>query len=218
MMRNTTQNLNLPKNMKTARFLFTFVSAGTLTLGLGYAREPAKQPTEQVLHENHSTELAPGKTGPAAGKISEPKDDAHAPKKIGQTGPDKSDPKRKPGQDVRETDPKRKPGEDVHKTEPKKKPGEDLHKTNLARKPAEQARQPELKKPAVAKDGTTMKKAGNLHDPLAKSLAGNEALAPRPGVIRSRGATAALVGRVLIPSNAKFSAGPLDVAATQGKP
>jgi hypothetical protein len=191
--------------MKTARFLLTFIGCGVLALRVSYADEPSKPPTDQIFRENHSTEPAQSKTEPTAGKISEPKDGSQASKKIVLTGPSK-------------TDSKRKPGADIHKTDPKKKPGEDLHKTDLARKPVERTHQSDMKKPATAKDGIMTNKVGNSRNPLAKMPAGNESLASRAGVVRSRGATAALVGRVLIPSSTKYSAGPLDGASLQRTP
>jgi hypothetical protein len=224
MTRNTTQNLNLPKKMKTARILFTLVGIGTLNLGLSYADELSKQPTEQVLHENHSTsdpssDPAHAKLKPTEEKILEPKDDGHASKKIGRAEAIKTDPERKPGDGHRETDPKRRPDDDFHKTNPKRKPGDDVHKTDPKHKPGDELHQPNLKKSATAaKEGPMIKKVGNPHDSPAKLPFGNEVVGLRPGVIRSRGATAALVGRVLVTSNTKFSAGPLDAAVKQGKP
>jgi hypothetical protein len=69
----------------------------------------------------------------------------------------------------------------------------------------------ESKKAASAKNGPMMNKTGSPHEQPDK-------LAPAPVLAHSRNATAALVGRVLVTSNAKYSAGPLAGAAAQRKP
>jgi hypothetical protein len=51
--------------MKTARFLFTIIAFGSLTLGLGYAGEPSSQSSGQDPHKNHATNVRPA--GPAHG-------------------------------------------------------------------------------------------------------------------------------------------------------
>jgi hypothetical protein len=43
--------------MKTARFLFTMVGFGALTLGVGFAAEPSSPPSERVPRENHASSV-----------------------------------------------------------------------------------------------------------------------------------------------------------------
>ena len=93
--------------MKTPRFLFTIIAFGSLTLGPSYADEPSKPPTGQVLRQKHSTsdraaDPAHGnkrrdKIDQTDGEHSNPKDDSHTVKKIGQAGPIKTEPKRAAG-------------------------------------------------------------------------------------------------------------------------
>jgi hypothetical protein len=45
--------------MKTARFLFTIVGFGALTLGLSYAGEPSSHSSEQNPRENHTASARP---------------------------------------------------------------------------------------------------------------------------------------------------------------
>jgi len=52
--------------MKTPRLFFMIVGFGALTLGLGFAGEPSKQPAEQDSHENHTAGARPA--GRAQGK------------------------------------------------------------------------------------------------------------------------------------------------------
>jgi hypothetical protein len=64
---------------------------------------------EQVLHENHSTSdrsasPAHGKIDPKEEKPSHPKEDSHAPRKIGQEGRIKTEPKRITGDQLRKPD------------------------------------------------------------------------------------------------------------------
>jgi hypothetical protein len=50
------QRPQLPRtNMKTARFLFAILGFGAVTLGMGFADEPSKQPSGQEPSENHTT-------------------------------------------------------------------------------------------------------------------------------------------------------------------
>jgi len=51
--------------MKTIRFLFAVIASGILTLGVGLAADPARQPSERVPRENHPTSLRPA--GPEHG-------------------------------------------------------------------------------------------------------------------------------------------------------
>jgi hypothetical protein len=76
-----------------------------------------------------------------------------------------------------------------------------------------------VKKAAIAaKDGSTMHQTRNPHEQPARLPAGYQAVALRPGIASGRSATAAMVGRVLITSNTKYSAGPLDGVAIKRKP
>jgi hypothetical protein len=199
MKKNTNPRLNPPSriNMKKACFLFTIVGLGTLTLGLSYADEPPKLPTEQVLSENPSTDdrsadpahstQARGKTEQKEGKPSTPKVDSH----------------------------ESKPKEHSHASEKGKQAGP--VRAQVKRPAEKESHQPELKRPA-AKDKILMGKTGEPPGPRPKLPPGNEAVGPRPGVIRSRGATAALVSRVLITSNTKYSAGPLAGTTIKRRP
>jgi 3-keto-L-gulonate-6-phosphate decarboxylase len=54
--------------MKTARFLFTIIAFGSLTLGLGYAGEPSSQSSERNPHETHATSVKVNDNGHASGK------------------------------------------------------------------------------------------------------------------------------------------------------
>jgi hypothetical protein len=79
--------------------------------------------------------------------------------------------------------------------------------------------QPGMKKaPTAGNDGLMLNNTANHHQRAAKLPVGTGSTTPWTGVVRSRNATAALVGRVLITSNAKYSAGPLDGAAVKRKP
>jgi len=185
--------------MKKSRFLFAIVGFGALTLGLSYADEPSRPPAEQVLRQNHPT------SDPSAG----PPHGNQAHGKIDQ----KEEKPSKPKEDSHDSKPK----DDSHPSEKRRPAGP---AKSLVKLPSEkESPQLELKKPVTgAKEGPWMSKTGKPHERLAKPPVGNEAIAPRPGVVRSRGATAALVGRVLITSNAKYSAGPLEGAAIKRYP
>jgi hypothetical protein len=45
--------------MKNARFLFTIIGLAALTPGVGFAGEPASQPSEQNSQESHATTVRP---------------------------------------------------------------------------------------------------------------------------------------------------------------
>jgi hypothetical protein len=45
--------------MKTARFLFRLIGCGVLALGMGFAGEPARQPSEPDSHGNHAASAPP---------------------------------------------------------------------------------------------------------------------------------------------------------------
>jgi hypothetical protein len=200
--------------MKTARFLFTIIAFGALTLGLSHAGEPAPQPTEQVLRQNHPIGTPPQgavKPRPPMEQVlhenhstrDRSADPAHGNQARGKLDP--TDKKHSSPKDDSHAAKKIRQAVAV-KTEPQRTPGHQVH-------------QPGSKKPATAaKDRLQMNKTGKPRQQLAKSAVGNQALPPPPGRVRSRNATAALVGRVLITSNAKYSAGPLDGAAIKRKP
>jgi hypothetical protein len=196
--------------MKQARFLFTVIAIGAWTLGVSYADGPSRQPSEQAARQNpaasdrsaHGSQ-APGKIEQADGKPSKPKNDRQNSKEDGHAKdlkPKDDSGHSKPKEEGRVSEKGRKAG--PVKSQGKKEP-----------------KQPEPKKAATAaKVGPMTNKTGKPREQPAKSPAGNEALAPRPGLVRTRGATAALVSRVLITSNTKYSAGPLAGVATQRKP
>jgi hypothetical protein len=88
------------------------------------------------------------------------------------------------------------------KTEPRHLWGEPLH-------------QPWLKKPGHAESLTS--RAGKPLEKSSKQLADPRDSGP-PVLARSRNATAALVGRVLVTSTTKYPAGPFGNSALQRKP
>jgi hypothetical protein len=45
--------------MKTARFLFTIIGLGALTLGVSHAGEPSSQSSGEDPHKNHATSVRP---------------------------------------------------------------------------------------------------------------------------------------------------------------
>jgi len=75
-----------------------------------------------------------------------------------------------------------------------------------------------LKKPAsAANGGSMMGKTGNHYEQPARLPVGSGTTAPRPGVVRSRSATAALLGGATGPG-AKHAAAVIDGAAIRRKP
>jgi hypothetical protein len=127
-------------------------------------------------------------------------------------------------------EPSRQTVKNERKDETLSKPREDGHSSAMGRQagppksppkllPEIESHPPGLKKPATAaKAGPLTERTEKPREQPAKPPAGNAALAPRPGVVRNRGATAANVGRVLVTSNTRYSAGPLDGAALKRKP
>jgi hypothetical protein len=78
------RRLNLPPriNMKTARFLFTVMAFGSLTLGLGYAGELSspsskRETRENAIASNRSGAPAHAKTDRTEGKPSKHEEDGH---------------------------------------------------------------------------------------------------------------------------------------------
>jgi hypothetical protein len=176
--------------MKTARFLFIMVAFGAYALRFGYAGESPRQPAERIARENHPI------SHPSAGP-------AHGSQERGEI-------------DQKEEKPS-KVKEDSHTPEKARQAAPVKSQVKL---PSErEPHQPEFRKPSTAaKDGPLMNRTEKPRQQSARLPAGDEALAPRPGVVRNRGATAANVGRVLITSNARYSAGPLAGAAVKRNP
>jgi hypothetical protein len=179
--------------MKTTRFLFALLAVSAGTLGSSYAGELPKASTGKAPDENH----------PA---LDHPAESAHR----NQERPKSDRPEERPGQPIEALHPPKKIGP----------PGPiKIEKTEARRPLSEPLRQAAPKKAAPAsRQGTLLNKAASPHERAAKAPSGNEALASRPGAVRGRRATAALVGRVLVTSNAKYSEGPLNSAAVQRKP
>jgi hypothetical protein len=176
--------------MNTTRLLFAIIGFGTFTLAPSYADEPSKQATQHVLRQSH----------PTSEHAVEPAHGSPVRGTIDQ--PDGKHPKPRDDGHVA-----KKIGQAGHnKTEPNHPLGDQLHQLDV-RKAA-----------TPGKNGPILNKAGNPRAQLAKPAPGNLDVAPHSGAVRSRNATAANVGRVLITSNAKYSAGPLNVLAPPRKP
>ena len=178
--------------MKTARFLFTIAGFGALTLGLGYAAEPSRQPSEQDVHQIHATgdhpagpvhgKQTPSKTDPASRKLSQPKAEGRASTKRRQAGPIRLQPKSAPA--------------------------------NALPPPALKTAAP-APKAGSGMGGSMVNKAGN--QPLAKLPGVGGTTAPSPGAVRGRSATAAVLGG-LAASGAKNSAAVINGTAMKSKP
>jgi hypothetical protein len=188
--------------MKTARFLFTIVGFGALTLGLGFASEPSRQPSGQGPSEDQAASKRPvgltqgnpvrGKAAPTEGQHSESKDDSHASEKSRQAGPiQKATPTHRPGQDR----PKQvaKGYEDPA--------GQRVDKIQTKRPSVKDLPQPGLNKAAVgAKPGLMMKTAGNQRQQFPRLPVGSGTTAPLSGVVRGRGAAPASIGGLTVAS------------------
>jgi hypothetical protein len=84
--------------------------------------------------------------------------------------------------------------------------------------PVNELHQPALRKTAISpNDGLLANKAANHLEQPAKLPVGSGTTAPRPGVVRSRSVTAAVIGGPT-PSNTKHSAAAIDGTAIQRKP
>jgi hypothetical protein len=201
--------------MKTARFLFTLIAFGALTLRVSYADPPSKQPSQQDAHQNHATSdrsaipaqgrQPPGKIDQTEGRPLKPKNNSQDAKPKENGGAEDLKPKDE-GQHS-------KPKEDGRVSEKGRQAGP-------VKSPGKEPQQPESKKSATAaKVGPMTNKSGKPREPLARLPGGSEAVAPFPS---RRAAVAAALGKALdvtrITSSARNSAGALDGAAVQRKP
>ncbi len=168
--------------MKTARFLFTIVGSGALTLGLSYAGESSTQPTGQATYENHATSDRPA-------------DHARG-KQVGPTG------EAKPTQGHIRDRPKQ-----VAKSY-EGSGGKRGDNTQTKRASANDLQQPGLKRAATATDaGLMMNKIENRREPLIKLPVIGGTTTPAPGVVRSRSTTAAVIGGLAASSARNSTAG-----------
>ena len=113
--------------MKLTRCLFIIAGFGALTLGV-FAGEPASQSSKAETRENQNHSAAAtagnqarGKMGSLDGKLSKPKIDGQASKKIGQAGPLNIEPQRAPLNRLPQTE--------LNKTGPAARPGVTISKT-----------------------------------------------------------------------------------------
>jgi hypothetical protein len=216
--------------MKTAGFLFTIISLGTLSLGVSFAEQSSGQPPGQGLDENQTTSdrSADHRDGKQKGVNKEQADTMHpnlsdssrASERSSQNGPIKKVilPVSRLGQD------RPKQVANDHGVAGEKRvnnPQSKLPSVNDFHQPG--FNQPST---AVAKDGSMMNRTGNnaqgwtaLSSPpgtdtssgeLTRRLpVGNGTNASLPGVVHSRGASTPITGQ-LTPSRAKNSTGVLN--------
>lgn len=185
--------------MKTARLFLIILGLGAFNFGLSYAGEPPRPTAEQILRENHlasdrSPELAHGiqaheKADPKVGKSAKPEEDSQDAKPKAES-----------------------------LASLKSRPA-GLVKSNVRFPSEKESHFPESKKPApVAREGLLPGKTGKPREPLARSPVADEAGVPYRGVLCSRNATAAMVGRVLITSNTKYSTAAFGGPASKRNP
>jgi hypothetical protein len=197
--------------MKMARFLFTTVGFGALTLGLSLAGEPSKQTSGQAPSEDQAASRRPA--GQAQGNQardnreqtdgtpSKSKADSRAFEQSRLAGPTKKAmPIQRPGQD------RPKQAANGHEA-----PGNQrVVDTHIRRTPANDLHQPGLSKTAtVAKDGLMISTRGNH--------LGGGTTAPLPGVVRGQGPAPASIGGVAA-SGARSSTAAINGTGMKPKP
>ena len=194
--------------MKKAHVLFRIIAFGSLTFALAYADEPSGQPEERFSHQQQET--GDPSAGPARSSQVHGKTDQTAGKDL------------KPKVDSQHTKPKEegqhiKPKEERRNSEKGKLAGP--VKPKVKHPVEKEPRQLEPKKAVtVATDILAKSKVAKPREQMAKMQSVNNTPGLRPGTIRSRGATAALGGRGLITSSARYSEAVIGGAAMKRIP
>jgi hypothetical protein len=205
--------------MKTARFLFTMVGFGALTLGLGFAGESSRQPVGQGPSENqtasdHHGDQEPGNRGHgnrdlADEKHSNSNDNRHVSQKSSQAGP------------IKEAIPTHRDDQDRPKqvTNSQHDSGEKrVDNAQTKRASVNDPHQPGLNQPVIAaKDGWMMNKTGKPREPLARLPVGGGATALSPVVVHGRVPAPVIIGG-LAASSAKNSAAVINGTGMRRKP